>query len=372
MTAAGTGDEAASPAVWVAVEDVVHGYGDHRVLQGLSFRLEQGTIGCLLGPSGCGKTTALRCIAGLEPVERGRILTDGAVLSAPGDTVVPERRGMGMVFQDYALFPHLSVSANVAFGLSGLDRAERRSRAERLLGVVGLGDSADVYPHELSGGQQQRVALARALAPEPRLLLLDEPFSNLDAAMRADLGAELREILKRLGITALMVTHDQQEAFAIADQIGVMNEGRLLQWGSPASLYRQPADPFVARFIGEGCLLPGTRGDDGLFTTELGRIAGRLGGPGAGEAAGVEAVDILLRASDLRWGGPGDCEGHIQARAFRGADVLYRVALPSGRVVKLLAGGYEEREIGERVSVAVDAGELVAFPHARASEAPRD
>ena len=368
MTAAGAGDQAGTAAEWIAVEDVVHGYGDHPVLGGLSFRLEQGTIGCLLGPSGCGKTTALRCLAGLEPIERGRIFTEGAVLSAPGEIVAPERRGMGMVFQDYALFPHLTVAANVGFGLSAIDRAERRSRAERLLGIVGLGDAADVYPHQLSGGQQQRVALARALAPEPRLLLLDEPFSNLDAAMRADLGAELRATLKRLGITALMVTHDQQEAFAIADQIGVMNEGRLLQWGSPASLYRQPADPFVARFVGEGSLVPGTPGDDGLFATELGHLAGRLSGPA--EPGEIGEVDILLRANDLRWGGPDDCEGHIRTRAVRGADVLYRVALPSGQIVKILAGGYEEREIGEQVRVAVDADELVAFPRAGTS-APR-
>jgi iron(III) transport system ATP-binding protein len=358
------GQAPAAAAMRIDVVEVVHAYGARRVLDGLSFHLSPGVIGCLLGPSGCGKTTALRCLAGLEPIEGGRIVAEDGVLSAPGELVAPERRGIGMVFQDYALFPHLTVAENVAFGLARRAAAERRRIVERLLGIVGLAGEADHYPHQLSGGQQQRVALARALAPEPRLLLLDEPFSNLDASMRAELGAELRAILKRLGITALMVTHDQQEAFAMADEIGVMNLGRLEQWATPADLYRRPATRFVAGFVGEGSLLPGTAAD-GALRTELGGVPGRVTGDHEGVAGDSLPVDVLFRASDLRCGGEDGVEGRIAARSFRGADVLYRVELPSGRRVKVLAAGFEDLEIGQAVAVSIAADEVVAFPRTR-------
>ena len=346
-------------AMRVEVRDLEHAYGPHRILDRLSFSLAPGTIGCLLGPSGSGKTTALRCLAGLEPIEGGQIAAADTVLSAPGKLVPPERRGIGMVFQDYALFPHLTVAENVGFGLARRGNGERVATIERLLELVGLGLSAGRYPHELSGGQQQRVALARALAPRPRLLLLDEPFSNLDASMRAELGSELRQILKRLGITALLVTHDQQEAFAMADEIGVMNRGRLEQWGTPAILYRRPATRFVASFVGEGSLVPGTVDEGGRLRTELGTVAGRVVGD-TPDAPSSE-VDVLFRASDLSCTG-GGVEGRIAARAFRGADVLYRIELPSGRAVKVLAAGFEDLDIGRTVGVSIEAAEVVAFP----------
>lgn len=359
---AASGAVPAARAMRLDVEAIVHRYGARTVLDGLSFSLAPGVIGCLLGPSGCGKTTALRCLAGLEPVAGGRIVADDGVLSAPGHLVVPERRGIGMVFQDYALFPHLSVAENVAFGLTRRPPEERRRVVRRLLDIVGLAGEASHYPHQLSGGQQQRVALARALAPEPRLLLLDEPFSNLDATLRAELGAELRTILKRMRITALLVTHDQQEAFAIADEIGVMNQGRLEQWGAPATLYRRPATRFVAGFVGEGSLLPGSLAD-GRLQTELGRVAGRV--IGADEATGThDPVDVLFRASDLSCGLADGTAGRIAARAFRGADVLYRVELPSGRMVKVLTAGFEDFEVGQSVRVAIAVDEVVAFPGA--------
>ena len=221
------------------LEHVSHSYGSQPVLRDLSCALERGSIGCLLGPSGCGKTTVLRAIAGFEPVQQGEIRIGGAVVSSRSVHLPPERRRIGMVFQDYALFPHLTVAENVGFGLQKSVAAARRERVEELLVTVGLAGAGAKYPHELSGGQQQRVALARALAPRPDLLLLDEPFSNLDIELRERLSLEVREILKRSGISAILVTHDQHEAFAVADEIGIMHEGRIQQWDTPYNLYHR-------------------------------------------------------------------------------------------------------------------------------------
>lgn len=223
--------------------------GRREVVRDLSLRLEHGHIGCLLGASGCGKTTILRAIAGFEPVRAGHIALDDKVLSSASVQCPPERRGVGMMFQDYALFPHLSVAQNVGFGLRRSTAAARRERVMSLLSLVGLAASANNYPHELSGGQQQRVALARALAPSPDLLLLDEPFSNLDVDTRERLAFEVRDILKQTGHTAILVTHNQAEAFAIADRIGVMHEGIIQQWDTPYNLHHHPADGFVSDFI---------------------------------------------------------------------------------------------------------------------------
>ena len=229
--------------------------GRQAVVEDFSLALEEGHIGCLLGASGCGKTTVLRAIAGFEPLRAGRIVLDGKVLSAAGFQLEPEHRGVGMMFQDYALFPHLTVEKNIGFGLRRLDKAEREQRVTDLLHLVGLEGSGRRYPHELSGGQQQRVALARALAPEPSLLLLDEPFSNLDIDTRERLAFEVRDILKATGHTALLVTHNQAEAFAIADRIGVMQQGVIVQWDTPYGLHHEPASPFVADFIRREALM---------------------------------------------------------------------------------------------------------------------
>ncbi len=223
--------------------------GLHTVVRDLSLTLPSGHIGCLLGASGCGKTTVLRAIAGFEPVRGGQILLGGRLLSSPAEQVAPERRRVGMMFQDYALFPHLTVAGNVGFGLRRLERRAREQRVHELLTLVGLAGSGDSYPHELSGGQQQRVALARALAPSPDLLLLDEPFSNLDVDTRERLAFEVRDILKATGHTAVLVTHNQAEAFAIADRIGVMTGGQLAQWDTPYMLRHHPADDFVRGFV---------------------------------------------------------------------------------------------------------------------------
>ncbi|WP_017523592.1 ABC transporter ATP-binding protein [Pusillimonas noertemannii] len=229
--------------------------GRQPVVDDFSLVLEHGHIGCLLGASGCGKTTVLRAIAGFEPVRAGRIVLDGTLLSSAGFQLEPEHRRVGMMFQDYALFPHLTVEKNIGFGLRRLDKAERAKRVNDLLHLVGLEGSGRRYPHELSGGQQQRVALARALAPEPDLLLLDEPFSNLDIDTRERLAFEVRDILKATNHTALLVTHNQAEAFAIADRIGVMQKGVIAQWDTPYGLHHAPASSFVTDFIRREALM---------------------------------------------------------------------------------------------------------------------
>src|SRR5574343_649161 len=251
---------------------VIQRYGKHTVVDGVDFRLEAGRIACLLGPSGCGKTTLLRCIAGFEDIAGGEIQLHGQVVSRPGQRVTPEKRRIGMVFQDYALFPHLTIEQNVAFGLGRKTDEATRLRVRQLLATVGLQGQGDKFPHELSGGQQQRVALARALAPKPELILLDEPFSNLDVDLRERLSLEVREILKREGMTAILVTHDQNEAFAMADEIGVMHEGRIQQWDTPYNLYHRPANRFVADFVGQGVFLPGRVLHAHEVEVELGRL----------------------------------------------------------------------------------------------------
>lgn len=225
------------------------------VVDSLSLSLAKGSIGCLLGASGCGKTTVLRAIAGFEPLRAGQIWLAGTLLSETSYSIPPETRQVGMMFQDYALFPHLTVEKNIGFGLRRWAPDQRRRRIDELLELTGLSASARRYPHELSGGQQQRVALARALAPEPELLLLDEPFSNLDIDTRERLAFEVRDILKKTGHTAILVTHNQAEAFAIADQIGIMQQGQLVQWDTPYQLHRHPATPFVADFIRREALM---------------------------------------------------------------------------------------------------------------------
>jgi iron(III) transport system ATP-binding protein len=279
----------------VALEGVEHNYGEHRVLRGLSFALERGQIGCLLGASGCGKTTVLRCIAGFEPVAAGSIWLNGALVSRKSFRLPTEQRRIGMVFQDYALFPHLDIAANIAFGLHRLDRAERERRVAELLEVVGLAHASNKFPHELSGGQQQRVALVRALAPQPELLLLDEPFSNLDVELRERLSLEVRDIIKQQNATAILVTHDQHEAFNIADVVGLMSRGTIEQWDTPYRLYHEPATRFVADFIGQGTFLPGTALSDDRVELELGVFQTRAAG---GWERGA-AVDVLLRPDDI-------------------------------------------------------------------------
>jgi iron(III) transport system ATP-binding protein len=343
-------------ALSVDVRGLGHSYGAQRVIRGLSFTLTPGTIGCLLGASGCGKTTVLRCLAGFEPVREGEILLAGRSVSRAGFQVPPERRGIGMVFQDYALFPHLDVERNVAFGLAHLSADTSRHRASEMLALVGLEAQAGVYPHELSGGQQQRVALARALAPAPGLLLLDEPFSNLDVDLRERLSLEVRTILKATGTTAILVTHDQQEAFALADEIGIMREGTIAQWDSPYDLYHRPASRFVADFVGQGVFLRGIARGHGRLESELGELAGE----DVGVAPGTP-LDLLLRPDDIVHDDASPWRAEVVSKAFRGAEFLYTLKLASGARVMSLVPSHHNHAIGEQIGIRLAIDHVVAF-----------
>jgi iron(III) transport system ATP-binding protein len=323
-------------------------------------------IACLLGASGCGKTTALRCIAGFEPVRSGTITLDGVVISAKNITVPPERRRIGVVFQDYALFPHLTVAGNIAFGLHGATAGERDARVRELLQVVGLGGLGKKYPQALSGGQQQRVALARALAPHPQLLLLDEPFSNLDVEMRERLSIEVRDILKREKTTAVLVTHDQNEAFNIADMVGIMKDGRIEQWDTPYRLYHEPQTRYAADFIGQGLFLQGTVTGNGQIRLELGEFAPdtRLQWPAG------SAVDVLLRPDDVLHDDASPLQATVLHKAFRGADFLYTLRLPGGGQVYSLVPSHHNHAIGEKIGIRLELDHLVAFPRNPAAAPP--
>ena len=352
----------------LALRDVRQAYDDREVVRGLSFALERGAIGCLLGPSGCGKTTVLRCVAGFEPVSGGEIHLGGLLVSAPGLAIPPEKRRIGMVFQDYALFPHLSVAANVGFGLHGLARSDRARRVEELIEAVGLGGFVHKHPHELSGGQQQRVALARALAPQPDLLLLDEPFSNLDVDMRERLSLEVRDIIKRTRTTAVLVTHDQHEAFAIADEIGIMHDGRIEQWDTAYNLYHRPANRFIADFVGQGVFLPGSVMSANSVAIELGTLSGEIpevceiGCDPCGKGCHVE---VLLRPDDIVHDDSSAMKAEVLHKAFRGAEILYTLRLESGRKVLALVPSHHNHALGEHIGIRLDVDHVVAFPPAQ-------
>lgn len=292
------------------------------VVHDLSFDVNEGEIFALLGPSGCGKTTALRLIAGFEHADRGTVTVGGIPLTARDRHVPPERRDIGLVFQDYALFPHLSVLQNVTFGLKHLAREERTERAREVLRLVGLSGYEHRAPHELSGGQQQRVALARTMAPSPRLILLDEPFSNLDALLRQTTRQEVRNILKREGTSALLVTHDQEEALSFADRVAVMRHGRIEQTGTPEEVYYQPRTLFVAQFLGRtNLLLSNAHGLEA--DTPLGRVAINRTATGN--------VLLSLRPEHLTLEAPASDEaaptGEVLAREFKGHDITFRVRI---------------------------------------------
>jgi iron(III) transport system ATP-binding protein len=360
-------------APMLEVDGLTVNYGDRPVVESLSLRVADGEIGCVVGASGCGKTTLLRAIAGLVPAQRGTIRIGGTLMSGARVHVPPERRGVGLVFQDYALFPHLRVEENIAFGLRRLAPADRRARVDTLIELVGLQALARRYPHELSGGQQQRVALARALAPQPRLVLMDEPFSSLDVELRAHLSAEVRAILKRNGTAAVLVTHDQQEAFAVADAIGVMRAGCLQQWDRPYAVYHRPATRYVADFIGLGVFLPARRDGAHAVTTELGTLACRDGSaavdaPGAGPAD--DAVEVLLRPDDIVHDDASPLRAWVLSKAFRGADFLYTLRLASGQQVLALVPSHHDHPIGEPIGIRLEVDHVVTFVPAGRSADP--
>jgi iron(III) transport system ATP-binding protein len=324
-------------------------------VSGLSFTVGQGEILALLGPSGCGKTTTLRLIAGFETPDEGTItIGDRVVADAARAVLLPaEERGVGVVFQDYALFPHLTVEENVAFGLHRLARPARQGRVTEVLRLVDLESLARRYPHELSGGQQQRVALARALAPSPALLLLDEPFSNLDADLRNQMREEVEHVLRSTGTTAIFVTHDQEEAFTIADRVGVLAVGRLEQIAAPEVVYHQPATTFVAGFVGAADFLPGEVTAAGILT-EVGVF------PNAEWPLG-QKVDVMIRPDDVTFTVCADGPVTILKRSFRGSETLYCLGLPSGRRLFSSQPSAADFTSGLRVRVEVHALHVVTF-----------
>lgn len=339
----------------------------------VSLGLRAGDVGVLIGPSGCGKTSLLRAVAGLERCAGGRITMAGIPLSDPagGVHVAPEARRIGMVFQDYALFPHLDVGTNVAFGVRHLPRPQRQARVQKMLDLVGLSHAARRAPHQLSGGQQQRIALARALAPGPQLLLLDEPFSSLDIDLRERLAQELRAILKDAGTTALFVTHDQLEAFALGDVIGVMHQGRLEQWDDAYTLYHRPATRFVAGFIGHGVFTPATiRAGSGAprVHTPLGDLADAANCPLPDAFPGGEC-DVLLRADDIVHDDCSPVKAQIERKAFRGSEFLYTLRLASGEQVMAHVPSHHNHQIGEWIGIRAEVDHVVTFAR-RASGLP--
>jgi iron(III) transport system ATP-binding protein len=333
---------------------------------GVSVRLADGDIGALIGPSGCGKTTLLRAVAGLERLSAGQISLGEQVVSGPGTHVNAERRRVGMVFQDYALFPHLSVAYNIAFGLHHQPTASVRERVQNLLGVVGLRGMGERMPHELSGGQQQRVALARALAPKPRLLLLDEPFSNLDVEMRERLAHEVRGILKAERTTALLVTHDQMEAFAVADHIGVMHHGRLQQWADAYTLYHRPATRFVAEFVGRGVFMPAqveVHHEDGLDHKHVVTPLGELHDidPALLLSLPLGERDLLLRADDIVHDDAAPTQAKIVRKDFRGNEFLYTLELDSGQQALAHVPSHHNHQVGEKIGIRAEVDHVVTF-----------
>ncbi len=339
------------------IEQLAIGYDDDVIVDGLAISLEKGEIGCLLGASGCGKTTVLRAVAGFEHAISGSIKLNGTVVSQPEHHVSPEKRYIGMVFQDFALFQHLDIAANIGFGLHGMSKTAKNKRVAELLAIVGLEGMEHRYPHELSGGQQQRAALARALAPSPQLLLLDEPFSSLDAELREKLARDVRAILKASGTTALLVTHDQYEAFAMADRIGVMHDGAILQWSTPYDLYHRPASRHVASFVGEGVWIPAEIDSAGNVQTPIGVLAGIrcIDDPSA------KQLDILFRPDDVLHDDASTLKARVASRAFRGADYLYTLILPCGQSLLSFVPSHHDHAIGEHIGIRLEMDHLIAF-----------
>ena len=328
-----------------------------RAVKNLDLELVQGEIGCLLGSSGCGKSSVLRAICGFERVQSGEINLRNKLVSSPSIHVPTNQRRVGMVFQDFALFPHLTVLENIAFGLRNIPPTNRAELAKQWLDRVSLSDKADAYPHELSGGQQQRVALARAMAPEPDLILLDEPFSSLDVDLRERLASEMRGILKVNNITALLVTHDQLEAFAIADKIGVMQDGKVSQWDAPYDLYHQPSNRYVADFIGRGIFIQGIVKPNNKVAIELGELDLE-----ATHSDNVgDQVDVLLREDDIQHDDDSPIQAEVVSKTFKGADFLYTLMLDSGVTVFALVPSHHNHAIKEKIGVRLAADHVVTF-----------
>jgi len=356
-------NESTTSETVLELDGIAKRYGTQDVIGDLSIAVRDGEILTLLGPSGCGKTTTLRLIAGLEKPNAGRIRLQGETVSGDGQFVPPEDRDVGVVFQDFALFPHLTARENVAFGLQDRPEDERTDRVDELLELVGLEAHGDHYPNELSGGQQQRIALARSLAPEPEMLLLDEPFSSLDVDLRVEMREEVRRIIKQTGVTAISVTHDQEEALSISDRVAVMNDGDIEQIDTPQQVFQQPESRFVAGFLGHASFLPGEVHGDSVDTA-LGRVL-RDDVHGLAHQYDGSIVDLLVRPDDVT-AYPADgseVDGRVVYRRYLGPTVLYRVELDSGETIECMHNHSDHIDLDERVAVRVTADhDLAWFP----------
>jgi iron(III) transport system ATP-binding protein len=346
----------------LSVRALAKAFGDHRVLKDLDLDVAAGSLTAVLGPSGCGKTTLLRLIAGFERADLGTITLAGLDVSGPGVHVSPEHRRVGFVAQEGALFPHLSVSANVGFGLTRT--ARRAGRVEQMLELVGLSELGDRHPHELSGGEQQRIALARALAPEPELIVLDEPFNALDAGLRTGVRTQLRAALARAGATALLVTHDQEEALSLADQVAVMRDGRIAQCADPQTLYNDPVDIELARFLGQAIVLPASV-EGKIANCTLGALPVR---PSAPDADADGPATVMIRPEQVAWhpAAPelSDEAARVLAVTYYGHDATLRLSMGSPHgPAEILARtpGHRAPQVGDRVTLTVE-GSVVAYP----------
>lgn len=345
----------------LTLDAVTKEFDQETAIDGVSLSVADGELLTLLGPSGCGKTTLLRMIAGLEQPTTGRIQIAERVAASETRFVRPENRGVGLVFQDFALFPHLTVRENIAFGLNDTDAEDAEQRVSDLLDLVDMPDHGKKTPDQLSGGQKQRVALARSLAPEPDLLLLDEPFSNLDVQLRVEMREEIRAILKKAGVTAVSVTHDQEEAMSISDRVAVIHDGRIEQVGTPETVFEKPESKFVASFLGRASFLKG-RLRDGEVLTEIGRFdAATL--EGYNSAYDGTPVDVLVRPDDTRAtpAARTDADGQIVARQYVGPSFIYRVEMESGDSVHCLHNHVEEFDLDQFVTVDLVADHPLAW-----------
>jgi iron(III) transport system ATP-binding protein len=340
------------------MKQVTVAFDQTTIIDSISFSLQEGEIGCLLGPSGCGKTTLLRTLAGFKQPVEGEVWIKGVRASNKKYLVPVEQRNIGMVFQDYALFPHMTVRGNIIFGLRGMKKPDQEKRTTELVELLALGDCIDKYPHHLSGGQQQRVALARAMAPQPGILLLDEPFASLDIELREQLAGEVRAVLKKEGITTIMVSHNQHEAFAMADIVGVIHEGQLLQWDTAFNLYHRPDCSYIADFIGEGTFVSGVAVSECEVNTEFGLITSHVS---HGLVTGT-AVDVLIRPDDILHDDGSEMTARVLEKAFRGAQFLYTLELESKARVLSLVPSHHDHPLNELIGIRLEIDHLVIFP----------
>lgn len=341
----------------LCVQGLSQNFAGHQVLKAIDFDLPKGKIACLLGASGSGKTTLLRTLMGFEKLNAGCVSMEGRILDDGVRSVPAHQRGIGMVFQEPALLGHLSVAKNIAFGLHRQSKSETQARVVHLLELIGLSGLAERYPHQLSGGQQQRVALARALAPRPQLLLLDEPFASLDAHLRLQLAQDVRALLENEGVSAIMVTHDQAEAFAFADVLGVLQNGELAQWANPYDVYHQPASRAVAEFVGQGVWVHGQVVDAHTVTLPLGQYVSERA---HGFALGA-TLDVLLRPDDVVHVEDASLQARVLDKSFRGSDFMYQLALPCGQTVLAQVASHHRNAVGEWIGVQLDLNHLIAF-----------